>query len=87
MDALIAHMVFDPAIDAYKLGSNNGCKEVDATVIPFSPCLDPRWTRDIPTAHSTRLRIYPDNGVTICLGGPKRLRHMGLSERNLVPSR
>ena len=52
MDALIARMVFDPAVDTYKPGNNNSCKEVDATVIPFSPCPNLRQARDIPTAHS-----------------------------------
>ena len=49
------------------------------------------WIRDepgtSPTTHSTRLRIYPDTGATTYLGGLKHLQHIGLLERNLVPSR
>ena len=86
MDALIAHMIFDPATNAYKPGNNSSHKEVEATLIPFSPCPDPRQARDIPSTHPTKLRIYPDSGATICLSGTKHLRHMGISEKNLVPS-
>ena len=85
MDFLIKHMAFDPAMDTYNPGSNNSCKEFNAVVIPFS--LDPRWTRVFLPTHSIWLRIYPDRDATICLGGPKHLQHMGLSERILVPSR
>ena len=84
MDDLIAHVVFDPATNTYKPGHNNDREEVETT---FSLCQDPRWARDIPTAHYTWLRIYPDSGATICLGGSKHLWHMELSERNSVPSR
>ena len=57
-------------------------KEVEATLIPFSPYPDPRWAKDIPNAYRTRFRIYPDSGVTICPSGPKHLQNMGLSEIN-----
>ena len=86
MDALIAHMIFDPATNTYRPGNNSSREEVEATLIPFSPCPDPRQARDIPSSRPTKLRIYPDSGATICLGGPKHLRHMGISEKNLVPS-
>ena len=52
MDALIAHIVFDPVTGTYKPG-NSGLEELEATLIPFSPCLDSRWIRDIPAAHTT----------------------------------
>ena len=78
---------YNARTDTYKPGNNNSCKEVNATLIPFSPCPDPRQPRDIPTAHYIRLRSYPDSGATIYLGWRKHLQHMGLSERNLVPSR
>lgn len=82
MDALIVHMIFNPAVDVYKSSNNSGHEEFEATLIPFSPCPDVRQARDIPTACSTRLRNYHDSGATICLGG---LKYMGLSIRNLVP--
>ena len=84
MDALIVHIVFDPATGTYK-SSNSGLEELESTIISFSPSPNPRRIRDIPAAHSTRLKIYSDSGATICLGGLTRLWHMGLSERNLVP--
>ena len=59
---------------------------MEATLIPFSPCPDPRQARDIPSSRPTKLRIYPDSSATICLGGTKHQRHMGISEKNLVPS-
>ena len=73
-------------MDTYKQDNNNGHKEVAAILIPFSPYPDPRWARDFPTTHATRVKIYPDSGVTICLSRLKHLQHMGILERNLVPS-
>ena len=84
MDALIAHMIFEPATNTYRPGNNSSHEEVEAALIPFSPCPDPRQARDIPSSCPTKLRIYPDSGATICLGGTKHLRHMGISEKNLV---
>ena len=86
MDALIVHMIFDPATNTYRPGNNSSREEVEATLIPFSPCPDPRQARDIPSSRPTKLRIYPDSGATICLGGTNPLRHMGISEKNLVHS-
>ena len=56
-------------------------------VVPFSPKPDSRQARDIPRNHSTKMAIFPDSGATICLGGLKHLRNMGLSTNNLIPSR
>ena len=86
MDALIAHMIFDPATNAYRPGNNSSHEEVEATLVLFSPCPDPRQARDIPSSCPTKLRIYLDSGATICLSRTKHLRHMGISEKNLVPS-
>ena len=85
IDSLVVHLVFDPATDTYKLGNNNACEEVEATLIPVSLFLDQRPARDIPAAYAMRLRIYPHSGATICLGGPKHWWHMELLERILVP--
>ena len=75
MDALIAHVVFNLVTETYKQGNNNVCEEVESTLIPFSPYPYPRRDRDITTSHSTKLKIYPNSGATICLGVLKRLRH------------
>ena len=85
MEALIVHVVFNTATDTYKPGNNNVREKIETTLILFSPCPDLRQARDISIAHLVRLRIYPDNGVTICLGRLKHLWHMGLSEKNLAP--
>ena len=68
----------------YRPGNNSSREEVEATLIPFSPCPDPRQAKDIPSSRPTKLRIYPDSGATICLGGTKHLRHMGISEKKLL---
>ena len=85
MDALIAHMVFDPATNTYKPGNHISREEVEATLIPFSPCPDPRRAEDIPSFRPTKLRIYPDSGATICLGGIKHLRTHGNIREELGP--
>ena len=46
-----------------------------------------RNPEDIPGNQSTRLKIFPDSGASICLGGPKHLYCMGLNESNLIPSK
>ena len=50
----------------YRPGNNSSREEVEATLIPFSPCPDPRQAKDIPSSRPTKLRIYPDSGATIC---------------------
>ena len=82
LNPLIAHIVFNPVTWTYKLG-NTSLEELEGTLIPFSPCPDPKWIRDFPT----KLKIYPDSGATMCLGRLTHLQHVGLSERNLVPSK
>ena len=84
IDALIAHIVFDPVTRTYKPG-NSGLEELEVTLIPFFPCPNPRRIRDIPAAHSTKLKIYPDSSATIFLGGFTHLQPVELSERNLIP--
>ena len=49
IDALIEHIVFDPATGTYRPG-NRGLEEFKAAIIPFSPCPDPRQIRDIRDA-------------------------------------
>ena len=44
-------------------------------------------TEDIPGNQSTQLKIFPDCGAAIYLGGPKHLHHMGLKGSNLIPSK
>ena len=51
------YIVFDPMTGTYK-PDNNSLEELEATIIPFSPCPDPRRIMDIPAAHPTRLKIF-----------------------------
>lgn len=59
--------------------------EIDGSAIPFSPNLDCRQAKSIPGDHSSRFKVFPDSGATICLGGPRNLLKMGLTKNNLVP--
>ena len=86
MDALIAHVMFDQEKDTFTTSSDAPIQEIDATLIPFSPYLDPRLPQDIPSPVETCLKVFPDIGASICLGGPQHLTDMGLSVNHLVPS-
>ena len=87
MDSLIAHVEFDQETSSYISSNKNSVVEIEATLVPFSPRPDPRNPEDIPDNQSTRLKIFPDSGATICLAGPKHLYCMGLKESNLIPSK
>ena len=87
MDSLIAHVEFDQETGSYISSNKNSVVEIEATLIPFSPRPDPRNPEDILGNQSTRLKIFPDSGATICLGGPKHLYCMDLKESNLIPSK
>ena len=83
MDSLIAHVEFDLETDSYISSNKDSVVEIEATLVPFSP----RNPEDISSNQRTRLKIFPDSGATICLGGPKYLYCMGLKESNLIPSK
>ena len=84
MSALIAHVSFD------KNGKISECYdrdiiEIDAIVRPFSTIPETRRACNIPDNAGTKLKIFPDSGASICLGGVKHLSSLGLSVNNLVP--
>ena len=87
MDSLIAHVEFDQETRSYISSNKNSVVEIEATLVPFSSRPDPRNPEDIPGNQSSRLKIFPDSGATICLGGPKHLYCMSLKESNLIPSK
>ena len=87
MDSLIPHVEFDQETGSYISSNKNSVVEIEATLVSFSPRPDPRNPEDIPGNQSTRLKIFPDSGATICLGGPKHLYYMGIKESNLIPSK
>ena len=70
MDSLIAHVEFDQETGSYISSNKNSVVEIERTLVPFSPRPDPRNPEDILGNQSTRLKIFPDSGATICLGGP-----------------
>ena len=87
MDALIAHVTFDQHSGHYTATTvTDNVEEIDAVVIPFSPEPDPRLPDNIPCVSESLVRIFPDSGATICLGGLSHLNDMGFSTDNLIPS-
>ena len=87
MDTLIAHITFNQATGAYTHEGTGQVTEIEALMTPFSPTPDPRQNKGTPKNQSIKAMIFPDSGATICLGGPKHLKKMGLSLNNLIPSR
>ena len=87
MNTLMAHITFDQMRGTFMTADGNQLTEINALVTPFSPKPDPRRATNIPGSHSTTLKVFPDSGATICLGGPKHLINMGLTMNNLVPSK
>ena len=86
MDTLIVHITFNQATGTYISKDTGQIREIDTYIVPFSPKLDPRQARDIPSGRCARM-IFPGSGVTICLGELKHLLNMGLTTNNLIPSR
>ena len=87
MDALIAHVTFDQHSGHYTATTvTDNVEEIDAVVIPFSPEPDPRLPDNIPCVSESVVRVFPDSGATICLGGLSHLNDMGFSTDNLIPS-
>ena len=84
-NAIILHGAADDG--AYTAKDMSQIMEIEAYVVPFSPKPDPRQARDIPRNHSTKMMIFPNSGATICLGGLKHFRNMGLCTNNIIPSR
>ena len=87
MNTLMAHVTFDQIRGTVITTEGDPLTEINASVIPFSPKTDPRQSNNIPNSHSTMLKVFPDSGATICLGGPKHLINMGLTKNNLIQSR
>ena len=87
MDTLIGHITFDQIRGTFMSTNGDQITEINASVIPFSPKLDPSRAVNIPRSRSTSLKVFPDIGATICLGRPKHLLCMGLTKNNLVPFR
>ena len=83
MDAMIAHVTFDQHNGHYTATTvTDNAEEINAVVIPFSPEPDPRLPDNIPSVSESVVRIFPDSGATICLGGLSHLNDMGFSTDN-----
>ena len=87
MDTIIAHITFDQIRGTFMSTDGDQVREINAPVIPFSSKPDPRWAVNISSSHCTTLKVFPNSGATICLGGPKHLLNMGLTKDNLDPSK
>ena len=84
MAALVAHIAFD---DKGKLFENfeQDIVEIQTEVKPFAPIPETRNPKDIPIHYkASTLKVFPDSGASICLGGTKHMSLLGLNENNLV---
>ena len=86
MDALITHVTFDQHGGHYTATTVTDNVKIYAVVIPFSPEPDPRLPDNIRSVSESLVRVFPDSGATICLGGLSHLNDMGFSTDNLIPS-
>ena len=73
MDTLIAHITFNQIRGTFMSTDSDQVMEISASIILFSAKPDPRWAMNIPSSHSTTLKVFPDSSVTICLGESKHL--------------
>ena len=80
MLSLIAHITFNQDNGTYKQGPCGvDVVEICAQITPFSPNPEPRDSVHVPDCNvTTAIRIFPDSGASICLGGTKHLQQLGL---------
>ena len=71
MNILIAYIIFDQIKGTFMSTEGDHVTEINASIIPFSTKLDPRQVVNIPSSHSTTLKVFHNSGAAICLGGPK----------------
>ena len=71
MNTLIAHIMFDQIRGMSTDGDQ--VTEINVSVILFSPKPDPRLAGNTPSSCSITLKVFPDSGATICLGGCQTL--------------
>ena len=76
------NVTVDPETNASTSSNCNVHKEMKVTLFPFSPHPDIRQNQEYP--YHQWHRNYFDNRMTIYFGRLKYLRHMGLSEKNLM---
>ena len=79
-NTLIAHIMFDQIRGTFISTDGDQVTEINASVIPFSPKLDPRQIVNIPSSCSTTLKVFH-----FFLG--TKILNIGLTKDNLVPSR
>ena len=87
MLSLIAHITFNQDNGTYKQGPCGvDIVEICAQITPFSPNPEPRDSVNVPDCNvTTTMRIFPDSGASICLGGMKHLQQLGLKPQHLIP--
>ena len=80
MSALIAHVNFDMEGKIINT-TETDIVEIDAEVMPFLP-------QGVAISHKLfkrqKLKIFPDSGASICLGGLKHLSQLGVDKSNLI---
>ena len=87
MLSLIAHFTFNQDNGTYKQGPCGvDVVEICAQITPFSSNPEPRDSVNVPDCNvTTTMRIFPDSGASICLGGMKHLQQLGLKPQHLIP--
>ena len=73
--ALIAHVKYDNLIDQYIAVTTDVTTEIPATVSIHTPGSN---------NNTTTLRMFPDSGASICLGGPNFFKKLNISNDNLI---
>ena len=83
MSALIAHINFDPAGKIVnEFNFEKDIIEIDALVRPFQP-QGIQFSFNKQYQNKT-IKVFPDSGASICLGGLKHLSLLGFKENNLI---
>ena len=71
MNTVVAHIIFDQIKGTFMSTDGYQVMEINVYIIPFSPKPDLRQAVNIPCNCSATLKVFPNSGATICLGGPK----------------
>eukprot|EP00111_Clytia_hemisphaerica_P009413 TCONS_00027626-protein len=73
-EALLAHVTYDEKSKAFRPTAE--ITEINAKLTPTS-----NTTKPTPTS----MKIFPDSGASICLGGPQHLNKLKLNKQSLTP--
>ena len=80
-EALIAHVQFDEVSQTYTpVAGINSVTEITATVRGIT-----RNSQDV--GEPKQVRIFPDSGASLCLGGLHHAKALGFDQDSLIPSK